>query len=96
MSEQTFLLILSTVLVVIIVALLGFLSAVLWQLVKILKEVRGIMSNIRLGSDTLTGDLANLRSHIKTFVMGQVASKFASRRKRSKTASQETNGITEE
>ena len=82
MSEQTFLLVLSSLLVIIIVAMLAFLSAVLWQLVKILREVRGIMANIRLGSDTLTNDLASLRSQLKSFVMGQVVRKFTSRARR--------------
>jgi hypothetical protein len=95
MSEQTFLLILSTVLVVIIVAMLGFLSAVLWQLVKILKEVRGIVSNIRLGSDTLASDLTNVRATIRSFVAGKFAERFTTRTRR-KPRSSEPNTDTKE
>lgn len=97
MSEQTFLLILSTTLVVIIVVLLSFLSAVLWQLVKIMREVRGIMANMRAGSDALTADLAGLRSHIKSFFLGQIASRFgaSSSRKRKSAASRQTAASSE-
>lgn len=96
MSEQTFLLILSVTLVTIIVILLSFLSAVLWQLVKILREVRGIVGNIRLGSDSLTSDLAALRSHIKSFIMGRMSTRFGGSRSRRKSASSEPKPASEE
>jgi hypothetical protein len=86
MSEQTFLLLLSTVLVLIIVAMLGFLSAVFWQLVKILREVRGIMANLRTGSDTLGKDLASLRGNIIGGI-AQVAGTFGRTRAKRKPSS---------
>ena len=95
MSEQTFLLILSVLLVAVIVALLSFLSAVLWQLVKILREVRGIMSTVRLGSDSLAKDLSSLRSHIKTLLIGRLSRRFGAVRKR-KNTSPESNAEEEE
>ena len=88
MSEQTFLLVLSTTLVVIIVVLLSFLSAVLWQLVKIMREVRGIMANMRQGSDALASDLASVRSHIKSFILDRISTFGSFSRKRKSTSSQ--------
>lgn len=85
MSEQTFLLILSTTLVIIIVVLLSFLSAVLWQLVKIMREVRGIVNNMRQGSDALASDLSAVRSQVKSFILGRL-NRFGSAPARRKTS----------
>ncbi len=64
MSETAFLLVLSVLLVAIIMVLLSFLSAVLWQLVKILREVYGIMRVMHAGSETLSEDLSQVRSKV--------------------------------
>jgi hypothetical protein len=96
MSEQTFLLIVAVIMVVVFVGLLSFLSAVLWQLVKILREVRGIMANIRLGSDTLAEDIANVRSHIKTFILGRMAGRFGASRKKKRASNSSESNTTEE
>ena len=84
MSEQTFLLIVATIMCIVFVVLLSFLSAVLWQLVKILREVRGIMANIRMGSDTFTTDLAKVRQQIINGVSA-VAEKIGGVRTRKRT-----------
>ncbi|MGH7141245.1 MAG: hypothetical protein ACREGH_01245 [Minisyncoccia bacterium] len=90
MSEQTFLLVLSTILVVVIVVMLGSLSAALWQLVRILREIYGIVRNVHAGSEALSEDLSNIHGKVRRGVAAAAAGLGAlSRRKRSSESESE-------
>lgn len=53
-----------------------FVTLVMWQILKIVKTLRGIIERVERASDVIAGDMMEFRSSIKTGVVGSIIKWF--------------------